>query len=375
VKERQPHVIVVGAGIAGMSVASAAANAGMNVTLVERDSQLGGHAAHWACMATDECARCSACVAQEQIRQVSAHPGIEILLGATLSGCEGEASHFRVLLEPEPISQKSTSAWNHNVLRETRLRICDAVVLAAGFKPYDPSKDPLLGYGHFDGVVTTRDLDRLLREDDLARFVPENGDPIRVAFIQCVGSRGRKSGREYCSQFCCRTTIRLVQRLRYLCPSLEATVFYIDLQIMKKEFGVFFDRVREHVRFIQGVPAEVCRGDQQGVLRVYSVAPGANRTQAFEFDRVVLAIGMAPADSHRALAEVIGLDLNELGYFAANGPAETSRPGVFVAGACRGPTDIQGARRQGLAVAGVLARKFAANADPSTESRPEMAIT
>jgi heterodisulfide reductase subunit A len=202
-------------------------------------------------------------------------------------------------------------------------------------------------------------LDNILREDEVARFAPDGDTPLRVAFIQCVGSRDRKSGREYCSQFCCRTTIRLVQRLRYLRPAVKPTVFYIDLQIMSKEFGAFYDRVRDEARFVQGVPAEVCHGETDGTLRVYSVTPGADRTEAFEFDRVVLAIGLAPTDSHRSLAEVMGLDLNEFGYFAASGPeklVESSRPGVFLAGACGGPVGIQGSRKQAMAAAGLVAQ-------------------
>jgi len=141
-------------------------------------------------------------------------------------------------------------------------------------------------------------------------------------------------------------------------------VFYIDLQVMSKEFGVFYERVRDEVRFIQGVPAEVSPGETEGALRVYSVAPEGDRTEAFEFDRIVLAIGLVPTDSHRWLAEVMGLDLNEFGYFAGTGPdtrLTASRPGFFLAGACSGPTNIQGSRKQAMAVAGLLAQQVDEN--------------
>ena len=375
VSKNQPNVMVVGGGVAGMTVAGALANLGIGVTLVERARRLGGHAANWACMATEECARCSACLAEDQISQISAHPEIEILLGARLGGCEGEAGGFHMTLDPEPASDEVRPPWQDLLLDERRTVRCQAVVLATGFDPYDPSDNPLLGYRHFGGVITTPDLDHILREDDLTRFAPDDDNPLRVAFIQCVGSRDRKSGRQYCSQFCCRTTIRLIQRLRYLRPAVEATVFYIDLQIMSKEFGVFYDRVRDEVRFIQGVPAEVCPGLAEGALRVYGVAPGADRTEAFEFDRVVLAIGLVPTDSHRSLAEVMGLDLNEFGYFAGvspDAPLTASRPGVFLAGACSGPTDIQGSRRQAMAVAGLLAQRLDENKRRQTSIQTPM---
>ena len=358
---KQSNVIVVGGGIAGMTVAGAVANLGIGVTLVERQRRLGGHAAKWACMATDTCAKCSACVVEDQMSHVSAHPGIEIVLGARVSECQGTAGDFRVTLEPEPASDEERFPRPEWLLRQPRSIPSQSIVLSTGFEPYNPSESPLLGYGHYDGVTTTEALDRILREDDPDRFAPAGDTPLRVAFIQCVGSRDRKSGREYCSQFCCRTTIRLIRRLKYLRPAVEATVFYIDLQIMSKEFGVFFDRVRDDVRFIQGVPAEVSPGETEGALRVYSLAPGADRTEAFEFDRIVLAVGLVPTESHRPLAEVLGLDLNEFGYFAGagpNAPLTASRPGVFLAGACSGPADIQGSRKQAMAVAGLVAQQF-----------------
>ncbi len=371
-KHNESNVIVVGGGIAGMTVAAAVADLGFGVTLVERERRLGGHAANWACMATDECARCSACLVQDLIPPILSRPQIEILLGARLGECQGEAGALRVTLVPELLSDETRSPWRERTLEEARTVACQAVVLATGFEPYDPSENPLLGYGHFDGVITTQDLDDLLRKDDLADFASEGNGPIRVAFIQCVGSRDRKSGREYCSQFCCRTTIRLVRRLRHLCPAVEATVFYIDLQVMSKEFAVFYDRVRDEVRFVQGVPAEVSLGETPGSLRVYSVAPGANRTEALEFDRVVLAVGLAPTNSHRSLARTMGLELNEFGYFAGAGPdarLEASRPGIFLAGACSGPTDIQGSRKQAMALAGLLAQRLGEGKRQQTSSR------
>lgn len=359
VRDTSSNVIVVGGGIAGMTVAGAVADLGLNVTLVERDGRLGGHAADWACMATDECARCSACLVQDQISTVATHPRIEVLLGARLAKCEGGAGAFCGTIEPEAAAGNVLPPWPQWMLSQPRTVRCQSLVLATGFEPYDPAEDPLLGYGRFDGVLTTVDLDRVLREDNLTAFAPEGDTPLRVAFIQCVGSRDRPSGREYCSQFCCRTTIRLTRRLRYLRPALEATVFYIDLQIMSKEFAAFYDRVREEVRFIQGVPAEVSCGETPGSLRVYSAVPGCDRTGALDFDRVVLAVGLAPTGSLRSLAEVLRLGLNDFGYFAGGGPDapfQTSRPGIFLAGACAGPCDIQGSRTQAMAVASLLAR-------------------
>jgi len=150
----------------------------------------------------------------------------------------------------------------------------------------------------------------------------------------------------------------LIRRLQYLRPSLQATIFYIDLQTMSKEFHSFYERAKESVEFIQGVPAEVCPGEGTDELRVFCVKPGADRAEAVDLDRVVLAVGITPGASQQELARIFDLELNEFGFFTSPGGSPgltTSRPGIFVAGACAGPADIQGSSKQALAVAARIA--------------------
>jgi len=61
-----------------------------------------------------------------------------------------------------------------------------------------------------------------------------------------------------------------------------------------------------------------------------------------EFDLVVLSVGMEPAASVSDITSRLGIELNEYGFCATDRllPLETSRPGVFVAGAFQEPKDI-----------------------------------
>ena len=370
------NVAVVGGGIAGLRTATALADIGFEVTVVERALRPGGHAAQWACMATEACAKCSACLVQDQLGKALRHPRIHLILGAEVSSIAGAVGGFRLPVLPVSGGNGQRSAWTELVLTSPREIAADAVVVATGFEPHDAATNPLLGYGRLEGVATTQDLDEALRHDDLSGFLPAGGDARRLAFIQCVGSRDRQSGHQYCSQFCCRTTIRLARRLRHLRPELEIVVFYIDLQVMTKEFSGFYEQARnEGIQFLQGVPAEIIPGEDRP-LRVYSVPPGSARAVPLEFDRIVLAIGLSPTSSHPALAERLGVDLDTLGYFSTNG---SGRRGVFFAGGCAGPTDIQGSFRQALAVAAQVAqtvRETHAESAPATEmasaSTPEL---
>lgn len=358
------QVLVVGGGIAGLTAASALAAQGIRVDLVERAAHLGGHAGDWACMATDQCARCSACAVEDEIHRVRSHPLVEIHRGAQIESVSGRPGDFRVTIVPSQV-QAEPRGSSAALLDAPRELTAAAVVLATGFQPYDPSPDPLLGYGHHPGVLTLEDVDRALKRDELDTLLPPDG-PRRMAFIQCVGSRDRTTGRGYCSQFCCRASIRLLSRLLYLCPDLSATVFYIDLQIMSKEFSAFYRRVKDRVQFVQGVPAEISPGEKPEDLRVYGVRTGQTQAETFEFDRIVLATGLAPTEAHTDLAEAFGLELDTYGYLD---PDQLSA-GLFLAGACSGPTDIQGSRRQALAAASQVQVWLQACSSP-TARRPE----
>ncbi len=57
-------VMIIGGGVAGMAAAEILSKNGAKVHIVEKDSYLGGHAASWACMATETCQHCSACLTQ-----------------------------------------------------------------------------------------------------------------------------------------------------------------------------------------------------------------------------------------------------------------------------------------------------------------------
>jgi heterodisulfide reductase subunit A len=70
---------------------------------------------------------------------------------------------------------------------------------------------------------------------------------------------------------------------------------------------------------------------------------------------VVHAIGMDPNVDNMTLSAVFGVDLNKYQYIDKRSTyahlAETSRPGVFVAGAATGPETIDDSIAQGQAAA------------------------
>ena len=200
-----------------------------------------------------------------------------------------------------------------------------------------------------DAVVTTADLDRLILEDRIPSL-PVAGHPSpKAAFLQCIGSRDREAGRDYCSQVCCKTSLRLAARLLHERPEWAITIFYIDLQVFGKGFREFHRRLKGRVRFVQGVPSEVLPAEDDRAAVVFE-EPDTGDLKTEAFDLVVLAIGMLPPENAADLAGVLQVPLERRGFFQET--AGGTRPHVYAVGACRGPTDIPGARRQAMGAVG-----------------------
>ncbi|MDH4292304.1 MAG: FAD-dependent oxidoreductase, partial [Dehalococcoidia bacterium] len=96
------NVLVVGSGISGVASALELANAGASVYLVEKEAVVGGHSASFCCKATDVCAKCSACVVYDKIKEAATHPQIKLLTNATVKRLSGELGNFHVEIVQQP---------------------------------------------------------------------------------------------------------------------------------------------------------------------------------------------------------------------------------------------------------------------------------
>jgi heterodisulfide reductase subunit A len=329
------RVLVIGAGVAGLTAAKTLALFGVHVDLVERRMTVGGHAAQYACKATDRCVKCGACLVQEAIAAVRFDPRITIHTGSRVDVFRKPSPRFEFTIEraghaaPGDCHPPSTEDAASRPIAAS----ADAVVLAAGFEGFDP-KDKPYGHGVYPNVITNLELERRLRERGKLIRPSDGAAPRRVAFIQCVGSRDAKLGHLWCSQFCCGAALRAARRIKALRPETEISVFYIDIQSFGRDFESFYRQCRQELRFIRAIPSEAFEVEGAGVRLIYT--EGALQPSSEEvFDLVVLSTGMVPPAGLGAVAGRLGLTLADTGY--ATGAAEM---GIYTAGAVRGPMSI-----------------------------------
>jgi heterodisulfide reductase subunit A len=236
------------------------------------------------------------------------------------------------------------------------------IILATGFKDFDPSVSPQYGYGLFDNVVTGIEFERLINSGG-----PTTGEvrlqdgtkPKKIAIIHCVGSRGDQH--EYCSRVCCMYSLKLAHLAKDMLDA-EVIEYYRDMRTFGKQYEAFYERVqRDHVRFIRfeslngsGKPP-VRVNQHNGHLQITSTDLFTGQINTEYVDMVILSTGMEPQADHKDVAKIFGVSTSPDGFFLEKhpklAPVDTATGGVFLAGACQGPKDIPDSVIQGSAAA------------------------
>lgn len=238
-------------------------------------------------------------------------------------------------------------AVNHAMVEETRELQVGAVILTPGVDPIDLKTldyRPELGYGRYPNVVTSLEFERLLSATGPTMGVvarPSDGKhPRKVAWIQCVGSRDCARDQGYCSSICCMYATKEAVIAREHDANIEPTIFYLDIRAYGKEFDRYIERAKtQGVRYIRSMVSAV-EPAANGNLRVKFATDDGPQIE--EFEMVVLSVGVKPNAETQAMAQRLGLSLNEYGFSntLAFNPTATTRPGIFVAGTFGEPKDI-----------------------------------
>jgi heterodisulfide reductase subunit A len=255
-----------------------------------------------------------------------------------------------------------------------------AVIVATGFDVYDASGIPSYGYGYYQNVLTNMELERALNASGPTRghvARPSDGKPPKkIAFIQCVGSRGEggESGCQYCSRFCCMNAIKDSQLVKQHEPAIEELmIFYIDIRAAGKGFEEFYQRSLDtpELKYVRGRPSKISEDPETKDLIIHFEDGETGQVNRFRVDMAVLSTGAVAAESNGELAEVLGIGLDENGFFEIEtkygSPLHTSREGICVCGCAAGVNDISDSVAQGSGAAAEAERYVAKSRIPDVK--------
>jgi len=328
-EETNRDILVVGGGWTGLNAAVEAAAAGYNVQLVEKSDMLGGRA-RGLCKRVPTRPPFQEAEAPDVdalARKVEGNDKITVHLGHEIASIDGQPGMLDVVLSGG-----------------TEFR-AGAVILAAGYEPYDPTKLSHLGYGASADVVTNEQFERMLKDGKAIK--PSDGSPVRtVAFVQCAGSRD-KEHLPYCSGICCAESLKQARVLRELDSDSKAYILYRDMRT-PGQLEDFYKAAQDDPGVFLA-KAEGIGVKTEGGLTVTAEQSLLGDDLELAADLVVLATGMVPATAGEEtrilnLGYRLGPDMpvDEYGFPDSNFicfPYETRRTGMYAAGPVRQPMD------------------------------------
>jgi quinone-modifying oxidoreductase subunit QmoA len=400
-------IVVVGAGISGISAAVEAAEAGYEATLVERNPYLGGRVAQHNKYFPKLCS--PTCGLEINFQRIKKNPRLRFLTMAEVESISGRPGDFDVTVKQHPryVNDRCTScnacteacpetradAYNLGMSttkaiylphamafpmkyviddRACKLEACGkcvdacrygaidlamkprsirlkagAVIMATGWNPYDAARIDNLGFGQHADIITNMMMERLCAANGPTggRLVrPSDGREVkRIAFVQCAGSRDALH-LGYCSAICCLASLKQASYVFERYPDAEVTIFYIDLRT-PGGYDAFSRKVQASgkVTLIKGKVAKIVGSGSDLVVEAEDILALTKRRVAV--DMVVLASGMAAAlDNGKPQAD-IAFDAD---HFVV---ADNTAPGIYATGCARGPVDVATAVQDATAAA------------------------
>jgi heterodisulfide reductase subunit A len=309
--------LVVGGGVAGMTSALALADQGYEVSLVEKEKELGG----WV---------------RTLKRTIEGHPPQEFLDGRIARVMKHPLIHVhtgsRVVYATGHVGRFSTTIEKADGVGETLEH--GVTVLATGG---GEARTVSYGYGQSPLIVTQHEL-----EEKLASGSVQPEKLKSVVMIQCVDSR--EEPRNYCSRICCASALKNALYLKEKSPGTDLFILYRDIMSYGFLETYYTQARRAGVIFVQYRPEEKPEvAVEDGRPVVSSHDPILGRRLVLRPDLLVLSTGLVPGNV-KDLAGIFGVPLNRDGFYQEADskwrPVDFIKEGLFVCGTAHSPRSI-----------------------------------
>ncbi|MBW1806767.1 MAG: CoB--CoM heterodisulfide reductase iron-sulfur subunit A family protein [Deltaproteobacteria bacterium] len=400
-------LLVIGAGIAGVTAACEAAETGYQVILVESEPSIGGRVVRNHNYFPKMCP--PTCGMEINIRRLERNPLVRVITSTRVSKAERDGAGWKITLThaPKYVNERCTAcgdcskvcttkvadpfnfgmnevlairlphleAWPRRFIldldacsqeelkamvaackyeaidleateTEETLEVA-AVIVATGWKPYAVENLDQFGAGQIKDVISNVQMERLVAETGPTHgkiLKPSNDEaPKKVAFVQCAGSRD-VNHLAYCSGVCCMASLKQAIYVKDQLPECEVVIYYIDRRTPGRNEDML-TRVAglEGVKLVKGKVGKITQA-QDGQLALRLEDVEAGQLLDAGADLVVLATGMQPNLSAGRLPFDLTKDSDGFGL-------DDSQAKLFVAGVSKRPEDVAASVRDATAAA------------------------
>jgi quinone-modifying oxidoreductase subunit QmoB len=370
-------ILVIGGGITGISAAIDAAKTGYEVTIVEKQSTLGGNAKTWRKQLPGAYPYESLIppTIETKIKELDNYANITVKTETMVARIAGEPGDFIVTLKkpgdktpfdvPYPLpdemkvdekgkdlnaEQLHEKFMEYNEGKEDILTFdpagekFGAVILAAGWRPYQPEEGEFahLGFAEIADVVTNHQFEEIAANGKITR--PSDGREAKsVVFIQSPG-QGDDQDFAYAGAVTSLVALKQAKYVREDFSDGKAFIFYQHMRTLGLTENFYKNIQQDQGIFL--TKGEVTGVSQNGdglIVEADNTLLG-EKVQV-KADMVVLATGMVPVTKDDA---VINLAYRQGPGFRDNAlfddyadsnficfPYETQRTGIYAAGGIR----------------------------------------
>lgn len=367
-------VVVVGGGIAGISSAIESAETGVKVLLIEKLPYIGGRVAQLYKYFPKLCP--PTCGLEINLKRIQNNQNIKILTQSIVKSFERNGNEIIIQIEEKPrfvtdnctlcgecekvcpfernnsfnfgmdktkaIYYPYNNAYPHKyvideeVCKFNKCGMCietckynaidlnqkprhlivktKAIIWATGWKPYDATNLPHLGFKIYPNVITNMIMERIASPNGPTNGkleIPGIKEQIEsVAFVQCAGSRD-ENHLEYCSSVCCLASMKHVSYIREHFPDTKIHIFYIDLRANGLLEDFYLKTLGDsNIQFHRGKVAKVIKNPVNDKLIIEAEDTISSKLFQHEVDLVVLATGMEPESRSNGSCVEDFLDIN-----------------------------------------------------------------
>ncbi|MHA1271514.1 MAG: hydrogenase iron-sulfur subunit [Candidatus Helarchaeota archaeon] len=354
-KSLDKSITIIGGGIAGLQIASNLQKYGYKIYLIEKKLTLGGRVSNLPIIHPYKISGID--FVNKLIDSIDFNK-IKLYQNYNIEWIAGDIGNYSIKL-------KTKSNNSSEIIIKSSL-----IVFTTGHDIYQPDFNDFYKYNVEERVITLFELGLFLKdlendnnkiseENNFLRIISDTGDKKRILFIQCVGSRD-KNYYEYCSKYCCTTSINYSIELIKKFPKLEIYISYIDIRTPWKTEYEYKEARELGINFIRGKVGSIEKNGDFLYATIYDSL--IQKIVKLKVDWIILSTAMIPSKENNYLFDQINIQTWNKGFikgkYAKLRNIETSRNGIFACGTAIGPKLIEETINEANAVSLEIVKLF-----------------